>query len=195
MIDNSNLIFPLLDFSNEDLFYHIQVIKRKKENPELGSNNSTIKHYYVNNLKYLENKFSEMCIITKSCNARLCINLNRRSFEKLAFHTMKKLSDQMMNRDFLNINKAYPRVCGQYSAEPSKKWILDIDQKDYATSEYVHLIDALRAVSAISHSTIPTKNGEHWITSPFNLMDFKKQYKGNILESIHKDNPTILYIP
>jgi len=37
---------------------------------------------------------------------------------------------------------------------------------------------------------IPT-NGEHWVTSPFNLGIFKN-YGGTI--DVHKDNPTILYI-
>lgn len=37
MINNLNQIKELLNFESEDVFYHLQVLKRKKEHPELGS--------------------------------------------------------------------------------------------------------------------------------------------------------------
>jgi len=39
---------------------------------------------------------------------------------------------------------------------------------------------------------IPSKNGYHVITSPFDVSEFSKSFP-NI--DIHKDNPTNLYIP
>jgi hypothetical protein len=39
---------------------------------------------------------------------------------------------------------------------------------------------------------VPTKNGIHLITNPFNLNAFKFGFP-NI--DVHKNNPTILYIP
>ena len=39
---------------------------------------------------------------------------------------------------------------------------------------------------------IPTKNGYHIITKPFNLKQFKDKYSDI---DVHKNNPTILYIP
>ena len=39
---------------------------------------------------------------------------------------------------------------------------------------------------------LPTKNGKHIITSPFDVSQFRQQYP-NI--DIHKDNPINLYIP
>lgn len=39
---------------------------------------------------------------------------------------------------------------------------------------------------------IPTKNGYHIITKPFNLKQFKDKYPDI---DVHKNNPTILYIP
>jgi hypothetical protein len=38
MVDNFEIIKSLLQFDSEDDFYHLQILKRKKENPELGSN-------------------------------------------------------------------------------------------------------------------------------------------------------------
>ena len=47
MIDNFELIKSLLKFESPDDFYHLQILKRKKENPELGSNSRVVKTYYV----------------------------------------------------------------------------------------------------------------------------------------------------
>jgi hypothetical protein len=130
MIDNLDKISELLVFDSEDDFYHCQIIKRKKEHPELGSNSYIVKTYYISSLEYLNRKYDEMKVLANYHNARVCINLNRRSFEKIAFHTMRKVCDQIMNKDFKSARKAYESVCGTYSNEPNKKWIVDIDSKD-----------------------------------------------------------------
>lgn len=41
-------------------------------------------------------------------------------------------------------------------------------------------------------SCIPTKNGKHLITIPFDLRQFRKIY---LKIDVHKNNPTVLYIP
>jgi hypothetical protein len=38
----------------EDYFYFIQIIQRKKEIPELGSNNRVIRSYMISSLEKLE---------------------------------------------------------------------------------------------------------------------------------------------
>ena len=197
MIDNFDIIKGLLNFESPDDFYHLQIIKRKKENPELGSNSYVVKTYYIKSVEYLEKKRNEIINLCEFNNARACINLNRRSFERLAFHMLKKVTDQIMNKDFKSVRKAYESVCGAYSNEPNKKWIIDIDYKDISEEErgvifnYIELL--IKETGKDETITIiPTRNGEHWITSPFNLGIFRENYGGTI--DVHKDNPTILYI-
>lgn len=197
MIDNFDIIKGLLKFESPDDFYHLQIIKRKKENPELGSNSYVVKTYYIKSVEYLEKKRTEIINLCEFNNARACINLNRRSFERLAFHMLKKVTDQIMNKDFKSVRKAYESVCGAYSNEPNKKWIIDIDYKDISEEErgvifnYIQLL--IKETGKDETITIiPTRNGKHWITSPFNLGIFRENYGGTI--DVHKDNPTILYI-
>ena len=197
MIDNFDIIKGLLNFESPDDFYHLQIIKRKKENPELGSNSYVVKTYYIKSVEYLEKKRNEIINLCEFNNARACINLNRRSFERLAFHMLKKVTDQIMNKDFKSVRKAYESVCGAYSNEPNKKWIIDIDYKDISEEErgvifnYIELL--IKETGKDETITIiPTRNGEHWITNPFNLGIFRENYGGTI--DVHKDNPTILYI-
>ena len=197
MIDNFELIKGLLKFDSPDDFYHLQILKRKKENPELGSNSYVVKTYYIKSVEYLEKKQNEIINLCEFNNARACINLNRRSFEKLAFQMLKKVTDQIMNKDFKSVRKAYESVCGAYSNEPNKKWIIDIDYKDISEEEREVIYNYIKLLIKETGKDetipiIPTKNGEHWITSPFNLGIFRENYGGTI--DVHKDNPTILYI-
>ena len=53
MIDNLEKVLPLLEFESEDDFYYLQILQRKKENPQLGSNSRVIKNYYITSIDYL----------------------------------------------------------------------------------------------------------------------------------------------
>ena len=198
MIDNFEQIKNMLVFESEDDFYHLQILKRKKENPELGSNSYVIKTYYVTSVEYLESKKAEIINLCQFNNARACINLNPRSFEAIAFHTLRKVTDIIMNKDFKSVRKAYESVCGTYGTGKNKSWIVDIDMKDMdVVNRIAKLIDRLQPVSDETKikAVLPTKNGYHLITAPFNAFEFNKimSLQGDVPD-VHKNNPSILYI-
>lgn len=194
MIDNFKIISEMLSFKSDDEFYFVQILKRKKENRELGSNSYVVKTYYIRSHKHLELHRPEMIELANFHNARVYINLNKRSFEKMAFHCLKKISDIIMNKDYVSISKAYNSVCGLYSEKDDKSWIIDIDEK--VNLKYGReLLDHLKSLQPIGEkfiNWIETKNGYHLIVKPFDISQFdNKKYP---LE-IHKNNPTILYCP
>ena len=108
------------------------------------------------------------------------------------------------------MRNAYNSVCGSYSNENEKKWIIDIDfPKPYVLA--TSLIDIMKPLQILEEikmilekcmplgvskiiTVIPSKNGVHLITKPFNIHDFKI-FGPDIIVDIHKDNPTNLYIP
>jgi hypothetical protein len=191
MINNIYAINPILKFDSTDDFYFLQIIKRKKDNPEVGSNSIVIKTYYIRSQDQLEFLMPEIIAICNFHNARACINLNVRSFEKTAFHTMKKISDIIMNRDFKSVMSAYDSVCGEFGAGKNKSWVIDIDTIDEEFIEDVERnINNCPPEGMKIICQIPTKNGYHLISLPFDLREFKFPEI-----DIHKNNPTILYIP
>lgn len=193
MIDNFEQIKTLLKWEGDDDFYLIQIIKRKKENPELGSNSHIVKVYYISDIEDLERNKEEMVLLATYHNARICINLNKRSFERMAFHTLKKVTDQIMNKDYKSVRKAYNSVCGIYAGDSDKTWVVDIDEsKGRKGAKILQFIDSLEPVGNKSIAIIDSKNGYHIITKPFNLQKFKELYS---LIEIHKNNPTNLFIP
>lgn len=195
MVNNFEQIKQLLHFDSEDDFYFCQIIKRKKENPDVGSNSHVVKTYYIKSVEDLEKDKGEMICLAEYHNARVCINLNKRSFERTCFHTLKKITDQILNKEYSQVRKAYNSVCGMY-ANGDKTWIIDIDKTGRKANELLndieYCIDRYKPDGRKLITIIPTKNGIHMITKPFNLQDFKQDYPDI---DVHKNNPTILYIP
>ena len=202
-INNINILLPIMKFEDPDEFYHLQILKRKKENPELGSNSYVVKTYYVQTAEYLQDKMPEIINICDFNNARAYLNLSPRSFERIAFQNMKKLSDIIMNKDYKSARKAYESVAGEYGNGKRKKWVIDFDWVDPSIGrtaddtikviEMVNLVVELQEIAKQEPIAIevPTKNGIHIITNPFNVMTFKNKFPDI---DLHKNNPTILYM-
>lgn len=195
MINNIELIKPLLKFESKDDFYYLQILQRKKENPEIGSNSRVIKNYYINSIEYLEDKYDEIIKLCEIFNARASIRLNKRSYKRIAFKTLENIANTMQNEnEYLHIRKSYDRACGLIHNDPVKKWIIDIDSEDWLESQTQDLLDYIYQLKPVGNkyiSEIPSKSGLHIITTPFNLEVFYMDYALDI----HKDNPTNLYIP
>ena len=202
MIDNFEQIRSMLEFRSSDDFYFLQILQRKKdvkpdsERKVAGSNNNSrlIKYYTVYSLEHFDKIKKEVKELCDLFHARAGINLNRRSYKKTSLHLLKKVTDQILNKDYQHSIKAYSSVCGTYSNESNKKWILDIDEP-INRSHNEMILFAERECEPDGNkfvAVIPSKSGSHIIMNPFNLIKFKQAYP---YVEIHKDNPTNLYIP
>lgn len=193
MVDNLEKILPFLKFESKDDFYYLQILQRKKENSELGSNSRVIKNYYINSEKYLLDKYEEIKKLCEVFNARASIRLNKRSYEKVGFKAMANIANTMSNREYEFLKASYDRACGLGHNDNNKKWILDIDG--------IKTISELEDMEAVINNSlpdgkntityIPSKSGLHLITRPFDLREFSVKFPEI---EIHKDNPTNLFI-
>lgn len=197
MIDNFKHIEKLLDFSENHTFYFIQILKRRKENPEMKTGVRVIDNFYLykpEDLEKIKEKIVEVCTLN---NARAYINVNRLDLKRIALFASKKTIELIIQGDYVSIKNVYPSVCGSHSSENEKRWVVDIDIKD---QDYI--MKVIRDIGDL-HAKIPksnykiltcleTKNGFHIITNPFNLNEFKKIHPEI---DVHKSSPTILYIP
>jgi len=107
---------------------------------------------------------------------------------------MVNISNLMLNHDYSIVRKSYQKACGNSKNEKNKKWIVDIDEI-ISESELLKLttfINSLQPEGPKILADIPSKNGRHLISSPFNLQKFRINYPTLYIQ---KDNPTNLYIP
>jgi len=202
-VDCLDLIKDLLVFESEDDFYFLQILQRKKENPELGSNSRVIKNYYIKSVQHLLDRYDEIKALCNLFNARASLRLNKRSFEKVGFKSLENFANAMQNREYKHLMKSYDKACGLLNNEKIKKWIIDIDKDEVIWLEQI--INAIQPCEPIGNKILkqlPTKSGIHLITTPFNVMTFRENFKqelkaykiGEINIDIHKDNPINLYV-
>lgn len=201
MIDNFDLIKSLLCFDNEDEFYFIQVIQRKKDRKDVeldvkyvGSNNHSrlIKAYYIYSVEQLERYKPEIIALCEMFKARAGICINRRNQKDVALEMLELLARDIRIGNYSCVSKIYNSVCGAVKGK-DKTWLIDIDTKDEDFIKEIEssLVD-INPIGSKLFAQIPSKNGCHLITRPFNRKVFGEKYP-NI--EIHTNNPTNLFIP
>lgn len=194
-VDNLDLLLPFIKPESDDDFYYLQILQRKKENPQLGRNSRVIKNYYIKSQEELIKKYDEIKDLCRLFNARASLRLNKRSFEKVAFKSLENIAHNMSQRDFVNISHGYDRACGlgHNESRGNTKWILDIDDvSDFESmAEMNQFIFNIEPVGQKVLAHIPSKTGYHLITAPFNSQVFSQQYPD---VDIHRDNPSNLFL-
>jgi hypothetical protein len=186
MQDNFDLISSVLNFSSPEDFYFIQILKRRKDNPDMKRDVSVMDNFFISSLEDLEKSKDKIIGISTYHNARATIRLNKRNTEKIALQSLKITTDCIINKDYKGVKNAYLSACGQYSSDENKTWIVDIDDKSMLDEIITHL----QSINVKIKLQIPTKSGIHLIVSPFNPNLFSSKYP---TVDLHKDNSTILY--
>ena len=200
-MDNFKAIRDLLNFSDKDKFYLLQIFKRRKDNPEMKKDMTIIDSFYISSLEQydeMEERIKKICIDN---NARAYFRLNRRSFKQVALKTLSRIAKMIEDGNYEHVKRAYLSCAGEFHKEEDKTWIIDLDRNgasDEAYDAYINsvIFETQQLIQETgkddSMSIIPTKNGLHLICRPFNASKFKRIFPEI---DLHKDNPTVLYAP
>jgi hypothetical protein len=199
-VNNFDRIRNMLEFPDRDSFYFLQVLKRRKDNPDLGKDMKHIADYYIYSLDQFDELKPRIIAQCDVENARAYFRINRRDAKKVAMQVLKRIVDYIMSEDYRAVKNAFASCAGEFHSDPDKKWIVDVDWKDIPEGvdqdEYLNIliskVQELVAQTGRDNTVImmPTKNGIHVICRPFNLQKFRDAYEAI---DVHKDNPTILY--
>ena len=195
MINNIELIKPLLNFEKKGDFYMLYVFKRKKDQPEGERDNHqsvrTIKTYCIESIDHLERRYDEVIQLCEMFKARAYIHVQKQNHFDVSLNMMVQLAQRIQNEQH-NQKGLFDSVVGQIKTN-EKRWIIDVDDMMEASPLMIAYINfQCKPYGSKVESVIPTKNGHHLITSKFDVMQFKKEYP-NI--DIQKRNPTLLYFP
>ena len=199
MIDNLEIIKPLLNFDNEGDFYMLYIFKRKKDQPENERDNHqsvrTIKTYCVDSVEYLEKRYDEIKQLCEMFKARAYIHIQKQNHKDVSLEMMMSLAERIKNGSH-NQKGLFDSVVGQLKTY-EKRWIVDVDLKDeMVVQKIAYIINSIKPEGDKVISTIPTKNGYHLITKRFDVLEFNKymSLQGQLPE-IQKKNPTLLFLP
>jgi hypothetical protein len=204
MTNNSEIIRRHLSFTDKDDFYFVQVLKRRKDNPDLGRDMIVINNYYIDSMELYDKLVPQIINICNNENARAYIRLNKRNYKHLSYHMLKRAVELVTSGQYKALKGSFDSVTGEHHNDPNKTWVVDVDAVDLITPAHLdgkyRYSDIQYEVMKLQAETkkaplmiiIPTKNGSHLITHPFNLQEFRKKFP---TIDVHKDNPTILYCP
>ena len=210
MIDNIELIKPLLSFDNEGDFYMLYVFKRKKDQPEGERDNHqsvrTIKSYCVDNISYLDMRYDEIKMLCEVFKARAYIHVVKQNHKDVAMNMITEIVTRIQSGQ-INQKNVFDSVVGQIKTT-EKRWIVDVDEKEISPLMVAHIEYGCRPFTEVKfddvgipigynvgpkvETIIPTKNGHHLITKRFDTQSFKEKYPEI---DIQKKNPTLLYYP
>jgi hypothetical protein len=194
MIDNLNLIKPLLNFENEGDFYMLYIFKRKKDQTTDKSNHQsvrTIKSYCIESIEHLESRYEEIVNLCEMFKARAYIHVQKQNHKDVGMNMIIEIVNRIQSGQ-IKQQHVFDSVVGQIKTQ-EKRWIVDIDINSIEMVQNVsRFINKIRPEGDKTEAVIRTKNGYHLITKRFDVMEFSKNYP-NV--DIQKKNPTLLYYP
>lgn len=211
MINNLELIRPLLNFEKKGDFYMLYVFKRKKDQPEGERDNHqsvrTIKTYCIESIDHLERRYDEIIQLCEMFKARAYIHVQKQNHFDVSLNMMVALAQRIQDGNN-NQKGLFDSVVGQIKTQ-EKRWIIDVDDiMEPSPVMMAHIEYHCKPITTIKfdalggpdgyevgpkiEAIIPTKNGHHLITKKFDVMKFKEAYPDL---DIQKKNPTLLYFP
>lgn len=203
-IDNFDLIKGLMDFEESDnLFMHLQILRRGKDHPDLPAANKLIKSWLVRSREHLGSIKDEVVFLCEHYKARAYISCAPKSIAKLNTLILRKLADNLHTGNVINPWHVFNSACGELQGV-EKRWVVDVDTKDenmlfsiergierlWINAHPEYLPDAKAEGWRVAK--IPTLNGVHYITRPFNLQEFSVRFPDT---EVKKNGLTVLYVP
>lgn len=204
-IDNFDLVKRIMNYQSDDDVYFVQIIKRKKDNPNMYFAHNAcdyLTYYLFKSIEEFESKKDEIKTICKKTNSRAYIYLNKRSADAVNNYATNVLRDRFLR------HRNEKHLLGhevEFAAGQSKDWpdreicFLDIDSND--ENIYKEVVSQLNINNIKPLATYrSTNNGWHIILpnkEDAKKLDFRKINKGiygrMATVGLEIDKPSLLY--
>ena len=190
MKNNLENIKKLKNFDNDGDLYFIQIIKRRKDvgNEDMKRGESAIEYFYIYSVDDMDKMAPKILKSVELNNARAYFLINKRNTKRIALESNKLIAEYLVSEQYTAVKNVYVRVCGRFNSagRGNRKWLIDADTPEEITSIREFLIS--NDIDIIME--LPTKNGLHFITNPFNVILFANVFGSG--DDIKKDSPTLL---
>lgn len=192
MVDNFDKVSDLLTFEEEGEFYQVIILVRKKDQdvPDNHQSSRTIKTYYIESLKQLNDKKEEIVKLCELFNARAGISTNVLNHKNLGFDLIRETTLRIESGSS-SLAYIYDKVVGKAKSK-RKRWLIDLDTRDESQLNSVKQL--LKGLTNEKLYVFDTRNGYHIITKPFNSLLFNDAVKKKDIDAtIHKSHFLALY--
>lgn len=195
MNDNFDKILPLLtevwEVNTNPTSFHVQVLQRKKDGHKIGNNNQirTIAEWFIHSEQTLIRLKPAIASLCELYDARCYIAINGKT-DKMVLWGIAETAMKYIKNDQMSFKGMISHVHDTCNGFGQKRWIIDVDDLTINKGDLYTAINNCRSGHSINTITeIPTKNGYHIITYPFDLSQI--QLPAGV--EIKKNNSTLLY--
>lgn len=212
VIDNFNVFTgdgSLLQFPDDDTFYTVQLIIRKKDHPDKPEMKSqqVIRTYFIDSPEKLSTIKSEIISLCRQSGARAYINPSPKSYKKMCFLMSKLLLERIEGSDFRKCYKVAESAAGQTGSKNGGWWVIDCDFPLPSKND-MQWWDDFNNLNAASNERrndyqfiriVSTPNGFHLLVRPFGPISTSEdglKWSGGKIHcgEIKKNASTILYV-
>lgn len=202
-VDNFQLIGSLMNFQSDDDFYFVEIIKRKKDNPnDAFRYRQFITYYWIKSVDELNSLKDEIIDTCKQHNARAYIYMNPRSAK-----VVNDYAKVLMKR-FAQKGRGYGKYRGheiEFASGQHKDWdsrpisFIDIDSTD--ENVFTKVKEILNAYGITPMAEYKTPNGGLHILLPdkkaryldWSMFDGGKKLGQYATVHFNVDSPSLLY--
>jgi hypothetical protein len=191
MLDNSTLVAQFVPkVEDGDTFIYTEMLDRGKKKGNNGQR--LLKTFYHRSQGEFWEQWPTMQKLADMAQVRLCTRLAPKSYKKVGKEFVRLVVETGLTENWAGMKSLYNRACG-ISSPIQKLWLFDVDYPDFESEAFGCYLDDKRLLM----ESIPSKKGVHYISKPFNLLEWDPLEGGKLPAniSLHKDNPTNLYIP
>lgn len=185
-----------------DKYYVIELMRRGKDNPDLPAANYHFKNYYIYSWRDLERYKEEIKNICELLRLRAYCSVNYKLMSQVALDTMAEQARRIAAHDYKKFYAIFESCSGKFVERDNSMWVIDIDgwvsdDDLYDLQNYIDRMDSRYEKKLVF--VMPTRNGVHLITRPFNLKQFKDGFIANFgnrfetIPDIKKNHLTLLY--
>ena len=211
LVDNRRLIRSMLEdvLPKEEVgdgFFKFEALVRTKDDPEnvfiqQHKGSFLVHSWVVKTLNQYDKYIDEMVKLCDLTGARLYVNLDQKSTEKLVIDladSSMSLIKQMLRNNQISTKNTFNLLNsitsrGTNSIHDTRKYLFDVDSKDVKVlSQTLNLITANNSIERCM-VVLDSPNGWHVVVDRFNLEDIRE--KLDLMEDVEvKDNAlTVVY--
>lgn len=211
LVDNRRLIRSMLEdvLPKEEVgdgFFKFEALVRTKDDPEnvfiqQHKGSFLVHSWVVKTLNQYDKYIDEMVKLCDLTGARLYVNLDQKSTEKLVIDladSSMSLIKQMLRNNQISTKNTFNLLNsitsrGTTSIHDTRKYLFDVDSKDVKVlSQTLNLITANNSIERCM-VVLDSPNGWHVVVDRFNLEDIRE--KLDLMEDVEvKDNAlTVVY--
>lgn len=202
MVDNFELIKSMFYFNEaNNMFFHCQIVQRAKDHKGEKVREGAIKTYFIRSREHLDRVKEEVIFLCEHYGARAYINVAGKDFKNLQDLLLAKLAEYNLNGTVRDPRRILNSAAGELKSR-NPKWVVDIDDisiKDSVLEWLDNYFRSIRPIDVLSYTNfflyaeVPTVQGCHLITLPFDSLKFSEAFP-NV--DVHKNSMgTLLYYP